>query len=535
MLLKFHSYFIAMTIFGCLSAMQGLARAENPVILEFTSQNCAACRQIEPLVQQLVGKGYPIRQVDANAEPQLAEELGVTALPTFVVMSGDRVIDRIEGVTDGFAMERRLQLSLKQSPEIQPKQNQATVQPNIQPVSLVRPQPASQQTLSQPSFNANQHPAEVPWLQATVRIRVESPNGHDWGTGTIIDARGGEVLILTCGHIFRDSKGMGRIEVDLYCGNTPKRVPGVCLRYDDEKLDLGLVKIAPQFNVDVIPVAPPMLELQEGMTLISTGCDNGGNPTVRQHHVRSLTNTSPYVGASFHYIQVDNAPVQGRSGGGLFTENGCLVGVCVAGSSDDDEGLFVPASIIRNMLDNAKLSCVYQTPSVTRSQTSPVVLASAAIPIAQSVQPVMPTNPPVSANSASRNSPQSVAVLPDPAIRQPVFLPETDKANMIQPGFAVETQPIGTPGAPLASHTNALPPLTLRPSGFTETGLTDREIATLEEMQRRRNEGDEIILIVRSKRKPEQPCEVIQLSDVSPEFLNALTGQAAGQSSPPRP
>ena len=52
-------------------------------------------------------------------------------------------------------------------------------------------------------------------IAASVRLRVEDADGHSCGSGTIIDARGGEALILTCGHIFRDSKGKGRIEVDL--------------------------------------------------------------------------------------------------------------------------------------------------------------------------------------------------------------------------------------------------------------------------------------------------------------------------------
>ncbi|MCL2119931.1 MAG: serine protease, partial [Planctomycetaceae bacterium] len=352
----------------------------------------------------------------------------------------------------------------------------------------------------------------IPWLQATVRIRVENPDGHDWGTGTIIDARGGDALILTCGHIFRDSKGLGRIEVDLFCGNTLKRVPGVCLRYDDDQLDLGLVKIAPQFQVDVIPVAPVGVELQEGMALLSSGCDNAGNPTVREHRVRSLTNVAPSIGAPFHYVQVDNAPVQGRSGGGLFTKSGYLVGVCVAGNTDDNEGLFVPASVVRNELDNAKLSCVYQSPSITRSQSSPVVLAGAVTPTNNSAaQPVLSQTP----------SQQSVA-MPNATIRQPIFVAETDQAKIVQPSFVADSRSVGTQSSLLAN--DPPPPLTLRPSGFTETRLTDREIATLEELQHRQREGDEIIVIVRSKRNPEQPCEIIQLSDVSAEFLAALTG-----------
>ena len=516
MLFNFHKSLVCsvrtclfgLTLFSCLAMLKASVFADNLVIVEFTSQNCTACRQMEPLVRQLIEKGYPIKQIDTDAEPQLAEQFGVTTLPTFVTLANGKVIDRIEGVADGFAMERRLHSSLEKDNEMQVK----PVAPTAGTLSATSP--VLLQSDRQPAGGGTLSPANIPWLQATVRIRVENPNGHDWGTGTIIDARGGEALILTCGHIFRDSQGSGRIEVDLFCGNTLKRVPGVCLRYDADNLDLGLVKIAPQFSVDVIPVAPPGAELFDGMTLLSTGCDNGSNPTVREHRVRSLTSVAPYVGAPFHYVQVDNAPVQGRSGGGLFTENGYLVGVCVAGNHDDNEGLFVPFSVIRNELDNAKLSVVYQTPSITRSQLSPVVLAG-------SVAPTQNTE-------TTQNVRQQQVAMNDNTIRQPVFVADLDKPNMIQPGFVGSAMPTGTPSMPPIGNVSDQPkPLTLRPLGFTETRLSDREIATLEELQRRQQEGDEVIVIVRSKRNSEQPCEIIQLSDVSPEFLRALTGASS--------
>jgi len=499
------TYYTGWAVLCFLTAYQAAAVfADNLVIYEFASQNCAACRQIEPLVQQLIAKGYPIKQIDANTEPQLAEQLGITTrttLPIFVTLANGKVIDRVEGVADGFAMERRLQSSLEKIREMPTRQNL----PPVQPVAHVQGQPLQ---MTQQPVASQTSPASVPWLQATVRIRVENPNGHDWGTGTIIDARGGEALILTCGHIFRDSKGLGKIEVDLFCGNTLKRVPGVCLRYDADQLDLGLVKIAPQFRVDVIPVAPPGVELREGMTLLSTGCDNGGNPTIREHRVQSLSRVSPYIGSPFHYIQVDHAPVQGRSGGGLFTEKGLLVGICVAGHPGDNEGLFVPASAVRNELDNAKLSCVYQSPSITRSQLSPIVLADSMTP--------------------TQNTAQQHVVSTNNTTGQPIFVAEAEKPKVIQAGFvdgAIPTETRTIP--PDSSGIEQFKPLPLRSLGFTETRLSDRETTTLEELQRRQQEGDEIIVIVRSKRKPDQPCEIIQLSDVSPEFLATLTGISA--------
>ncbi|MCL2623540.1 MAG: trypsin-like peptidase domain-containing protein [Planctomycetaceae bacterium] len=480
--------FALVFLFGLLTAQHPAVFADNLVMLEFMSKNCAACRQLEPLVRKLADKGYPIRRIDVDADRRLAEQFGIQSLPTFVVLDKEQMIDRITGVSDDFILESRLQSAFEKDRNMQGKAfglslepTTSSLQPSSPPVAIRQANASSgeMQPLKLQPVMTPQVPQDVPWIRATVRIRVESPNGHDWGTGTIIDARGGDVLILTCGHIFRDSNGLGKIEVDVFLGDRTKRVPGVCLRYDADKLDLGLVKISPDFIVDVIPVAPDSVALREGMILRSTGCDNGDLPTLRQHRVRSLGVVAPWIGAPFHYIQVDNAPVQGRSGGGLFTENGYLVGVCVAGNRDDNEGLFVPASVIRQELDNVKLSCIYQSPSVTRSPASPIVLAAATV-------------------STQNGTPLQVAKT-DPMIRQPVFVTETE--------------------------TNQ--PLTLRPSGFTETRLSDREIATLEELHRRQQEGDEIIVIVRSKQKPDQPCEIIQISDVSPEFVNVLTGMSS--------
>ena len=76
-------------------------------------------------------------------------------------------------------------------------------------------------------------------LAASVRLRVEDPQGHSCGSGTIIDARaGGEALVLTCGHLFRDSKGTGKIEVDVYGPAPAVRVPGRLVAYDLER-DVG--------------------------------------------------------------------------------------------------------------------------------------------------------------------------------------------------------------------------------------------------------------------------------------------------------
>jgi hypothetical protein len=59
-------------------------------------------------------------------------------------------------------------------------------------------------------------------------------------------------------------------------------------------------------------------------------------------------------------LQVAGLPVQGRSGGGLFSTSGQLIGVCNAADPADQEGLFAAASTIHAQLDQAGLASVYQ-------------------------------------------------------------------------------------------------------------------------------------------------------------------------------
>ena len=53
-------------------------------------------------------------------------------------------------------------------------------------------------------------------INASVRLKVDDEKGHSYGTGTIIDARQGEALIITCGHLFRESKGQGPLTVEMF-------------------------------------------------------------------------------------------------------------------------------------------------------------------------------------------------------------------------------------------------------------------------------------------------------------------------------
>ena len=332
--------------------------------------------------------------------------------------------------------------------------------------------------------------APMPLIMSSVKLRVDDANGHDWGTGTIIDVRpspnsptGQEALILTCGHIFRQSQGQGSVEVHLYGENSTVKVYGRCLYYDDSELDLALVAISPPGPVRAVPIAPEGYRIQPGQQTWSVGCDHGGNPTVQAHQVLSVDRISRagVTGINrvpFHYVQVSGAPVGGRSGGGLFSAEGYLIGVCNTGDPVVNDGHFVPPHMIRHILDERGLAFVYQQPSL---------------------------------GETPRQSPPPMAMI------------------ALAPLASVESLP-NTPPMPMPMATAAVPASMV--AANVGGGMSREEQATLEEIERRRQDGAEVIVIIRSPRNPEIPSDIITMNGVSDRFLEALVNSPTQINSP---
>ena len=208
--------------------------------------------------------------------------------------------------------------------------------------------------LTLPGRDAQSNRLDAHLMAATVRLRIEDADGHSCGSGTIIDTRGGKALILTCGHIFRDSGGKGKIEVDLFGPTPAERVPGNLVAWD-EKRDVGLLWIKTPGPVEVARVAPPSYQVSPGDEVVNAGCNNGDDPTARHSRVASL---DKFMGPP--NLQVGGLPVQGRSGGGLFSDEGLVIGVCNAADPQDNEGLYAALGSLYAELDEADLSHVYQ-------------------------------------------------------------------------------------------------------------------------------------------------------------------------------
>ena len=337
------------------------APPSQTVMLDFSAPWCPSCRAMDPTVRELEARGYPVRRVNVDEEKALAGQLQVEKIPCFVMLVDGQEVDRVVGGTTYSRLERMCKAAAAAARRSAPP---ATVVQAAPPAAILPPaaiMPAARSSVVPAAWTPRQENpplADATLLAASVRLRVEDPDGRSCGSGTIIDARGGEALILTCGHIFRDSKGKGPIEVDLFGPGGPQRVKGQLIAYDAEKNDVGLVSIHTSGPVVAVRVAPAGGRVACGDAVVTVGCNNGADPTA--HHGRVLS-VDKFMGPA--NLQVEGEPVKGRSGGGVFSRDGLLVGICNAADQSEHAGYCVALPTIYAELDRAHVGFVYKEPA----------------------------------------------------------------------------------------------------------------------------------------------------------------------------
>lgn len=482
------STLIAAALFFSMAA----ASLADTILLDFMSTSCGPCQEMRPTVERLISAGYRVRQVDIAREPALAAQFHVDQVPTFISLVDGREYARMVGKG---SYEQLVQIMTPrgtvrgQSPDplrSQPVAQLASVNGNAAPVSTyasldtpqagriieledpnrapVRPTPPAGNPFGAPtSVQATPNANHAKLIESTVKIAVEDAAGTSNGTGTIVDSREGAALVLTCGHIFRESAGKGAITITFFqstpSGAQPREsVAGQVLNYDLER-DIALVVVKPQGAVKAVAIAPANTPLNPGAGVTTVGCNGGTNPTAIDSQITSIDR---YQGPP--NVEVAGAPVEGRSGGGLFNAAGQLIGVCFAADPQSNEGLYASLPSIQAKLDSLNLAMVYQNPSaqVAAAPTAPPVAA--------------PTSAEPPARVAIRGQDELVDRLPD--------------------AFA-----------------SGVPPMPSK-------ALDASEQAALEEIQRRGLKS-EVICIIRPH-DPTGKSEVITLNNVSADFVGRL-------------
>ncbi|MEX2171958.1 MAG: trypsin-like peptidase domain-containing protein [Pirellulales bacterium] len=426
----------------CTAAVRG-----ETVLLDFTSPHCGPCQQMLPVVDRLAAEGVDVRKIDVSKDPATAQRFGVTRWPTFIVLIDGREAKRATGAMSYEDLR------------------------GMCGVITETAAPAAVAAKPQAELSAE----EMHMLRSTVRIKVIDSKGHSYGTGTIIDTRQGEALVLTCGHLFRTPDGKTPQVVVETFDATPdgvqviEQLTGEIISFDLNR-DVGLVSVRPKQGVHVARVAASQHGIDVNARVWNVGCNQGQDPTVRSSLVTALDR---YHGPP--NIETSGAPVVGRSGGPLFSSQGEVIGVCYAADEPDDEGLYAGLGSLHAELDKLGLSDIYRAGTAT----SPFQNASNTAVGPSRMVPVSP--------------------LPQPVVRgqDPASLPATSPTN-------------------IAASAPAPP-----------NGLTAAEQATLEEISKRATHA-EVICIVRPH-EPSGRSEVITLQNASPAFVAALSAMQQNQ------
>ncbi|PQO40080.1 trypsin-like peptidase domain-containing protein [Blastopirellula marina] len=440
--------------------------SQSPVLYYVTADWCVYCREMAPTIQRLKAAGYPVVIVDQGRDAELAQRLGVRGLPSYRLVHQGQIIAQSEGRTSYdslVAMFPKQPLAPPQpaaAPPVNPAPRQAPVQ------QIVRGQsPGGMAPMSSGNSSAARQRARA----ASVRLKVIDPDGFSYGTGTVVHSHHGEALVLTCGHLFRDSQGRGEIEIESFAPGASGAMPGRLLEYDLER-DVALVTFKPTMAIEPVPVHSPNQPLSVGEKAFTVGCDKGADASIRESRINSLNR---YQGPD--NVQAAGAPIDGRSGGGLFNDQGELIGVCNAADPEYDEGYYAALKTIFALFEKKQIAHLFgNTPQQQ-----------------------------VAANGPSR-------------------APATPSMSEMPP-----IQPISAPGSPSAAAMAA----GVMPGGMVtgSSDLTPREREVLEYIRRHGDEAN-ITLLFHSKSNPNaQPAAFTLPSRPSPQFLQHVLGAAAGQ------
>ena len=311
------------------------------------------------------------------------------------------------------------------------------VQLGIAVVPIARAQcPPGAQSCPNPSASANSQgtaiklPEQLPGLPAAhdpafprpwktaVRIRIPGPGQtQNIGSGTIVASSDSGTVALTCAHIFGRSRPSERIEaiVETFDANLQTTgslsfvahaatYPGHSLDFDPTR-DVGLVVFQPPSPIPASPVVLSGYRIQRGEKLNTVGCSSGKDASIWT--TVCVAESVRVKSAEYRGFECRFAPPQGRSGGGCFTLEGRVAGVCDFADGSAGTGIYAAPESIHKILDRNQLLETAQTGgvSVTVGNRPSVAASPPATPSPQSDGPALPPIPPspyVPSGDASR-------------------------------------------------------------------------------------------------------------------------------------
>ena len=390
----------------------------GPMLLDFHADWCGPCRQMRPAVANLIKSGYPVKSINTDTSPALAARYKVGPIPCFIVVDENgRELDRVEGSRPAAELaalfnESTRDLPVKSREELAEKPARRTREVSIEDDD----EPKTAARIKNPK----------PW-ETVVRIKVHDGKLMGYGSGTIIYSTSEEAIILSCAHIFKihgplpasPKQFTAAVSVDLFDGKITRTAPNTVhyanesfraevIDYDFGK-DVSLIRIRPGRKLPASRVVPTEWVPKAGQPMIAVGCPEGQDATSWDTEILTpklgLDN-----GAGYEGMGCRTAPKQGRSGGGLYTPEGFVAGVCDFAEPKGNVGLYATPKSIHRILDRNRLMALYERPTDPERRT---LLAN------NRPKPTRaePTKPQVIARAQSPDEKEAAEVsIPDPSL-----------------------------------------------------------------------------------------------------------------------
>jgi thioredoxin 1 len=92
-----------------------VTKSDVPVLVDFTGQYCAPCKQIEPFIEQLASEyagRVKIVQVDVEEGPNAAAKAGVKNIPTLIMYKAGEAIATQKGAAPKTILKQLIERGL---------------------------------------------------------------------------------------------------------------------------------------------------------------------------------------------------------------------------------------------------------------------------------------------------------------------------------------------------------------------------------------------------------------------------------------